>query len=305
LHALTGPYEEIREANTARIQAEQRLKQLTDHQQDGGSSLSDDDPRVIAAQKHLDKMTAEYKRLTARNDARAAAFTTAKQTATAVETWLRDSRPSGTVLQDHEVEPPTLVKGESSILDAIENRRRRVRELRADLKRISDSPFSSAHAKAQMRAQIEALAQRGAPNVADLIEHDRQIEFATTRVQSDVIGAEARGIAFHQATDALAVVAWMFKDALVKRLDAEIDAEADDKAAMSHEARQKAEAEVMGDLLDIERQEAAFVWQAMAQGLPVFHRKDCSPFAILQLRLVTAPRTNVPDTSPGMSWLRR
>lgn len=61
----------------------------------------------------------------------------------------------------------------------------------------------------------------------------------------------------------------------------------------------------MGDLLDIERQEAAFVWKAMAHGLPVFHRNDGSPLAILQCALVTAPRAiDAPRSSPGMSWLR-
>ena len=48
--------------------------------------------------------------------------------------------------------------------------------------------------------------------------------------------------------------------------------------------------EVMGDLLDIERQEAALVWRAMDERLPVEHRKECSPQAILRCGLITAPR---------------
>ena len=73
------------------------------------------------------------------------------------------------------------------------------------------------------------------------------------------------------------------RDALIKQLDAEIDAEADDKAALSHEARQKAEAEVLADLLAVERTKAALVWQAQAQGLPVEHRSDINPVALLGL----------------------
>ena len=46
-------------------------------------------------------------------------------------------------------------------------------------------------------------------------------------------------------------------NALLARLDALISEEADDPAALTHEARQKAEAEVMGDLLAVERDEAA------------------------------------------------
>jgi hypothetical protein len=41
---------------------------------------------------------------------------------------------------------------------------------------------------------------------------------------------------------------------------------------------------VMGDLLAVERDEAALVWQAQAQNLPVEHRADISPLALLGLR---------------------
>jgi hypothetical protein len=62
----------------------------------------------------------------------------------------------------------------------------------------------------------------------------------------------------------------------------------------------------MGDLLAVEHDESALVWQAQAQSLPCEHRGDISPVALLALRLVTAPRGETPGTSPGMSWdLRR
>jgi hypothetical protein len=46
----------------------------------------------------------------------------------------------------------------------------------------------------------------------------------------------------------------------------------------------------MGDLLAVERDEATLVWQAQAQGLPVEHRSDINPVALLGIVLVTAPR---------------
>ena len=47
---------------------------------------------------------------------------------------------------------------------------------------------------------------------------------------------------------------------LISRQDALlVDAESDDDAALTSEERQRREAEVMSDLLDIERQEAALV----------------------------------------------
>jgi hypothetical protein len=94
---------------------------------------------------------------------------------------------------------------------------------------------------------------------------------------------------------------------MIAALDREIATEADDKAALSSIDREKQSAIVMQDLLAVELDEASFVWSAMAQGLPVFHRKDCAPQAILRCRLVTAPRANPsPGTSPGHSFdLRR
>ncbi len=74
--------------------------------------------------------------------------------------------------------------------------------------------------------------------------------------------------------------------------------EADDATALTHEARQQQEAEVMGDLLACERDESWLVWRGMEERLPVEHRADCSPLAILQCRLETAPAVNGRGTSP-------
>ena len=154
--------------------------------------------------------------------------------------------------------------------------------MKADLNRIRSAPYPSSQCKAQMRAQIEELAQRGEVSVSRLVEHDGQLDWPLMQLVVPVRGAQgAAGIT--EVPDTVAMFAWMHRDALIKKLDTEIDAEADDKAALSHDARQKAEVEVSSDLLDIERQEAALVWQAQAQGLPVEHRSDINPVALLGL----------------------
>lgn len=59
----------------------------------------------------------------------------------------------------------------------------------------------------------------------------------------------------------------------------------------------------MGDLLEVERQEAHLVFEAQAKNLPCEHRADISPQALLGLKLVTTPRaTEMPETSPGLSY---
>jgi hypothetical protein len=286
-HAVIPPFEDIREASATRVAAENVARRLQAHAQDGGFNLPDDDMRVVEAKKVLTKATDDLRRLQERASLRAATWQAASVALVACEDYLRDGRPPGTALEVVETEPPKPVRGENGLLDQIENRRRRVRELRADLHRIESAPFPSSYCKQRMVAQIEALAVRGAPNVANLIEHDGKIEFATLRVQAEVF-AEKRALAFSEQADALALFAWLHKDALIKRLDAEIDAESDDAAALSHADREVRTAEVMGDLLAVERDEAWCVWRAIDERLPVEHRSDISPLALLQCRLVTA-----------------
>ena len=301
-HAIIPEFETVRQAAMERVEAERALARLVNHPQDHGFNLPLTNARVIEATKLLEKLTADLKRLQELQQVRTAQWQAASGAKAASEAWLRDGRPHGATLEVFDAEPPRLAKGET-VLNAVERVRRRGRELRADLHRIRSAPFPSNYAKSQMRAQIDALTQRGAPDVTNLIEHDRDIIWPTLRVQSEV-HAEKRGLAFAEVPDALALVAWLHKDELIAALDREIVTEADDKAALSHEARGKAEVEVLADLLDMERQEAELVWQAQSQGLPVEHRADCDPCAILQIKLVTAPRATAAETSPGMSWLR-
>jgi hypothetical protein len=56
----------------------------------------------------------------------------------------------------------------------------------------------------------------------------------------------------------------------------------------------------------LERTEASLVWDAQEKQLPVEHRSDCSPQAILSVRLVTLPPNGAAHgTSPGLSWAIR
>jgi hypothetical protein len=54
--------------------------------------------------------------------------------------------------------------------------------------------------------------------------------------------------------------------------------------------------------LSVERDENAPVRRAMDERLPVEHRNDCAPQAILQCSLVTAPRADVPGTTGGHAY---
>ena len=301
LHAITVPHADVQAASAARTNAENTLKRLLTPAGEGGFKLNPDDQRVIVATKAVEKATAEFQRLQARQAERSAAWQTSSQALANVEAWLRDGRPGGTVLEAVEIEPPKLLKNED-ILSAVERLRRRTRELKSDLHRIESAPFPSSHAKARMRTQVEALATKGAPSVSLLVEHDGNVEFQTQRVQSEVYGAEQRALAFAEVVNPVALVAWLHRDALIAALDREISSEADDGAALSHTDRELRTSEVMGDLRAVEFDECALVWRAMSEKLPVEFRADCDPCAILQVQLVTRPNGHLPETTPGHSF---
>ena len=74
-----------------------------------------------------------------------------------------------------------------------------------------------------------------------------------------------RQLAFTEVPDTIALICWLHKEPLLAALSALVDAESDDAASLSHEARQQREAEAMGDLIDIERQEAELVFAHRAK----------------------------------------
>jgi hypothetical protein len=301
LHAIIPPYEDIRQASIARGEAANALKRLTDHQQLGGFNLKPDHPSVRQAQRTLDKATATFDELRARQATRSSAWQASSQPVANVETWLRDGRPQGAAVED--IEPPAtkLNKGEG-LLDAIARLQRRARELKADLHRIASAPFPSAYAKQQMRAEIEQLSQRGAPDPTLLIELDRPVVWPTQRTQSEVHGTTERAIAFGEAVDTVALLAFLLKPTLTAALDKLIDEASDDKSALSHEARQLAEATVLSDLLAVERDEAALTWRAIAEQLPCQFRADISPVALLGVALVTKGNGHLPQTTAGHAF---
>ena len=159
--------------------------------------------------------------------------------------------------------------------------------MRADLHRIQSAPYPSSHARAKIRAEVEALAVQGQPVVGNVLEHDGAVVWPTQSVRSRVF-AEQRALAFSELPNAVALIAWLCKDLLLNRLDAEVTAEADDKNARSVQAREQAAAAVRADLLAVERDESYFVHAAQAQGSAACeHRADCSPLALLNIQLVT------------------
>ena len=268
-----------------------------------GSGLPPEHASCIAAEKEIARTSEAARRLQERSERLAQAWRAAAEPLAACETWPRVGRPSGVQLQDYDGPEPKLNKGEANLLDAIANRQRRVRELKADLHRIASAPFPSAYCKQRLRQIVEQAAAHGAPDVSGLVELDQEdVRWPQKRVRSEVLGTQG-ALAFHEAVDVVGLLAFLLKPTLISALDALVDAEQDDPAALTHEQRQKAEAEAQNDLRATERNICALIWRGQADGLPLEFPADISPIALLGLRLVTPPRADgLPGTTPGLSW---
>ena len=303
LHAITVPYADLQAASAARTNAASALKRLTDHPQNGGANLPPEAPQVVSAQRALDRASDEFRRLKDRSEARAAAWQTSSQALANVENYLRAGIPGNCTLNAVEVALPKPARGEAGVLDQIENRRRQVRTLKATKHTIESAPHSSAWAKQKVRAEIEALASRGAIDPSNVVEHGGELVWPMTPLSSEVHGAQERGIAFAQVLDTAAVFAWLHRDALLAAIDKEVMACADDKAALPDDEREVRLAQVEADMLATERDEAELVMAAQAQGLSCDHRPDCNPLAILSCALITRPNGgHMPETTDGYSY---
>lgn len=187
--------------------------------------------------------------------------------------------PAGAEIAMHPEPVPSLKIGQS-FSKAIEAQRDRLAELRADLHRVRSAPTPSATVKARARAQIEALAEAGRPDALRSIERGAALKWPETVITADVIGVVA-GAAIVPVHNSVAILAWLLKDQMLARVEAEIDDLADDQGALDDDEKLKREREIRAASLAAERAECDLIWQAAAAGSQLAFRVDAAPEAVL------------------------
>ncbi|WP_338821598.1 hypothetical protein [Bradyrhizobium septentrionale] len=185
--------------------------------------------------------------------------------------WL-SALPAAIMIDEHDAKPRDKLRDVTS--DLIEQRRRRVRELHADIRRIDAAPYPSGVVKDQVRQRIETLAARGEPGFDAVIEYiDREIDWPMQTIRL----LRERDV---HIPDALGLVALLLKDQLIALAENRIDAIADDSQALTDAARGEQFKTLFADLLEAERNEEAAVSAATFQ---VIRRTDADPRAVLGL----------------------
>ena len=169
---------------------------------------------------------------------------------------------------------------------------------------VRSSPWPSSIAKEKAKAQIDALAEAGTPDCDRCIEHGLPVMFATSSLVSAVRNVDAPGAAaFSEIPDSLGLVCWLFRDQLLAKVNAELDEAADDKTALSQEQREQMGAQIITDMLAVERSECSLIWAVDAEGTVIDFRATTTPEAVLGIRLITvAPRVAAPGTSADHAY---
>jgi hypothetical protein len=169
-----------------------------------------------------------------------------------VERFLRETRgPLAAHQRKVKVPPGATVEGQRAAL----------RELAADLHEVRSAPVPSSAVKARIREQVDALAERGCPNVHHILEgSDAGILWNMLTLRANINGHAATegmpavvGIAQTSTPDAFALLAWLAKDALIARLEAEVDEQSDDAAALGDDERAEKEDALLQRMLECER----------------------------------------------------
>jgi hypothetical protein len=286
LNAIHGKRNETLEA---KLDADRQLSRISvqldsEHRRDPDEKLKD--PRFIAAKKRADSVTAEFQRVDAAFQARGhRAQMISSLVDNMIEPYLR-SLPAHVSLVPIEDRPAALKKGESPIT-AIDRVRKEQQELRAELHAIRSAPHLSADAKKRVRAEIEALAARGAPNIFKTIEFDEPIDWPKVKAETTVYPqpGQPSPALMVRAPDALAVLAWLMREPLIAAIEAELTRAADDDAALSDSERARREAETLADLFALEVEEEKFIAQAHDAGADILRRPTADPRAVLGITI--------------------
>jgi hypothetical protein len=267
------------ELQRQRQDAEARIRRLA---QEGWSDPSH--PSVVQAAADRDRLGAEITALSERigrlNDGSPATLVRG------IEQWLR-RLPAGLEVTEHAEPVKVSLAPKESIHGAIENARKKLAELRADLHAVQSAPAPAAAVQAQIRQEIDDLASRGAPDVQRLIDAGGPLQWPTRDVMATINGFAAvegapqvQGFASHQHVDTHALLVWLFRDEIAAKLCAEVDELGDDANSLTDEERAERERALRDGMLFTERFEEALIQQS---GDAVQQRGDADPRAVLGL----------------------
>lgn len=215
----------------------------------------------------------------------------------AMHTWAMQPGPALETVK-HEAKPH---KGKT-LVQAIERVQDQIHHLKGEHWRVLRAPKPLAELRAQLRAKIEALAERGRPRLQGVNRIPANPYEPTGPCQPFELlfraGSNApvpgHGLTsdyyqpYGASIDAAALAAWLWKDELLARLEGELEAASDVAEGLGDEQRNRELKRLDAALLELERDEEALIVQAHETGLHIMRRRHANPLAVLSVKEVTA-----------------
>jgi hypothetical protein len=153
---------------------------------------------------------------------------------------------------------------------ALQKNRDQQSALNDELIALENAPMTKAEARAAMRAAVAALGKQ--PDVSGLF-YGQELTWPVAQLvaHGNSTGKEGTGTVVTAATvrDSFGLLIWAHPDAIIAKLDAEIERMGDDAAALSREDKAARIAEAQAKLLAAQRQQEAIVETLEAAGQQV------------------------------------
>ncbi|MCE3256567.1 MAG: hypothetical protein K0Q64_650 [Nitrobacter vulgaris] len=302
-------FDQVAELRIEKQKHEGRLRQLVTLKTSGGCGLRastdkqpPDDIQVLEVERKIASVSEDMRRKQVLAADRNARTGNVGRLVDRIEEWLRGGRLRGCKVAAVDIDCASLMKRNESEAHALERLRRRLRELGADRHCCESTPWPSSETKVLVRRQIEALAARGEPDLSALVEAGQPIRWPQSPLRLSLVGlaigaageTQLTGAAQDTVDDPLALLCWLAKDDLLKRVEKLIVESSDDKAALGEQARAEQLAQIASDYLQIEREECQLIWKLQSDGHAVEHRSDVDVRAVLGVELVVDDRPEGP-----------
>ena len=266
------------ESEKAELTGEHAMGHLTRRRYNGPGRHTLTSGREMLAQidQALEKQNVEIAALRAKQNTADEVAKAAARPLQAIEAWLEEH--AGAEFQPDDPAPKLKRKTGEDWPTTAKRIRAELAELQAERHRVASAPMPAAEAKAAVRAEVETLAEAGTPDVGGCLEGGA-IRWPTKTLTRSKDGPLVAWDVF----DARALLAWLNRDRLIERLEAEVDALADDTEALTDAERAKEDARLRAEILRVEREEEAAIVTAAAEGIAIPRRRNADPRAVLEL----------------------
>lgn len=156
-------------------------------------------------------------------------------------------KPAGTAWQDHD--ELALPKGD--LAEAVNRQRAAIAAKQAEIKR-AKARVRDARAR---RAREQLDTNTHAPDLTGL-NHDRDMVFPVERLRVEMFNTTAGTVGFTTANGGSGLVAWLFRDALLERIDSEIEQMIGADEGMAPSEQEVVASRLEGKLMELERLDA-------------------------------------------------